>query len=405
MAGDNHGAETTQEQEAAREHALRAGRRGSLHPGARMGRGLQDPRLAPGRRHAGDQLLRAAHLRHRRAHRAGLRDRPDGLLVRERTLLRLDKAAGEEGLHRQHHREPGPDELQLLVQRVLELHRGEGLREPVRHDEREPDVHELREPGDDLRHELQQLGALGLAHVQQLQPPGWRHGRLRALNDERGFRVQARRGRRSDRPQRRPAHLVLGALLCGRRGRAHGHLDTRRHARVRRVRADLLHRQVRGTGLHALGRRHRPDAPPASYERDLRDQHGGLLVFELQLPVLQLHEPCERGRPGQPLGRALDALHVQLLCVHDDRLPGLRSVHADGPVLHVLGVQQANEDLRGRDLGAAFERNLGLAVLLLVLHIARRRQRHRVGQQQDGVHLLPHRHREHSGVHYDRLAV
>ena len=49
--------------------------------------GYKDPRPAPGRRHLGDQLLRAANLRHRRAHRAGLRDRPGGLLFREREVV------------------------------------------------------------------------------------------------------------------------------------------------------------------------------------------------------------------------------------------------------------------------------------------------------------------------------
>ena len=142
------------------------------------------------------------------------------------------------------------------------------------------------------------------------------------------------------------------------------------HARARRIRANLRQRQVRGAGLHALGRRHRSDAPPAPHERDLRERHGGLLVFELQLPVLLVHQSGECERPGQPLGRALDALHVQLLRVHDDRLPGLRPVGADGPVLHVLGLQQARHDLCECDMGIAFGRPHGLAVLLLVLDLA-----------------------------------
>lgn len=48
--------------------------------------------------------------------------------------------------------------------------------------------------------------------------------------------------------------------------------SARPYARARGVRADLCHRQVRGPGLHALGRRHRADAPPAPHERDLRDR-------------------------------------------------------------------------------------------------------------------------------------
>lgn len=59
------------------------------------------------RRDPGDQLLRAAHVGHRRLHRAGLRDRPGGLLFREREVVRLHQAAGEEGLHRLVHRGPG----------------------------------------------------------------------------------------------------------------------------------------------------------------------------------------------------------------------------------------------------------------------------------------------------------
>ena len=135
---------------------------------------------------------------------------------------------------------------------------------------------------------------------------------------ERRERVQAGRGRRAHGPERRPAHLVLGALLRGRRGRAHHHLDARRHARARRLWADLRNRQVRRARLHALGWRDRGDAPPAPHERDVRGGHGRLLVLELQLPVLLVHEPGQRKRPGQPVGRALHALHVLVVrrCSH-----------------------------------------------------------------------------------------
>ena len=54
-------------------------------------------------------------------------------------------------------------------------------------------------------------------------------------------------------------------------------------------------------------------------------------------------------------------------------------------------------------LGAADERPHRVSVLLLVLHVARWRQRHRMGQQQDCVHVLPHRHGEHAGVHHDSV--
>ena len=40
------------------------------------------------------------------------------------------------------------------------------------------------------------------------------------------------------------------------------------------------HRQVRGPGLHALGRRHRADAPPAPHERDLRDRQEEVMDNE-----------------------------------------------------------------------------------------------------------------------------
>lgn len=97
------------------------------------------------------------------------------------------------------------------------------------------------------------------------------------------------------------------------------------------------------------------------------------------------------------LSGALDALHVQLLRVHRNRLPGVRPVDARGPVLHVLGVLAPDDDLCGRDLGAAFERHHGLSVLPQ-LRQPRGRQRHGVGQQQDGIHLLPHRHDGHAWI-------
>lgn len=250
-----------------------------------------------------------------------------------------------------------------------------------------------------------ELLALGLAHVQQLQPPGGRDGRLRALYDERSERVQAGRGRRADRSQRRPAHVVLGVLLRRLRGRAHGELNAGLDARACDIEQDLRHRQVRGAGLHALGRRYRADAPPAPHQRDFRCGHGHILVPEPELPVLLVHESGQRERAGQPLRRALDALHVQLLRVHDHRLPGLRPIDVHGPVLHVLGVQQAHHDLRELDLGASLERHHGLAMLLLVLHVAGGWQRYRVGQQQDGVHVFQNRCCSHAGVCHRSLMV
>lgn len=184
-----------------------------------------------------------------------------------------------------------------------------------------------------------------------------------------------------------------------------GVLNAGLDARARDIEQDLRHRQVRGAGLHALGRRHRADAPPAPHQRDFRCGHGHILVPEPELPVLLVHESGQRERAGQPLRRALDALHVQLLRVHDHRLPGLRPIDAHRPVLHVLGVQQAHHDLRELDLGASLERHHGLAVLLLVLHVAGGWQRHRVGQQQDGVHVFQNRCCSHAGVCHRSLMV
>ena len=49
--------------------------------------------------------------------------------------------------------------------------------------------------------------------------------------------------------------------------------------------------------------------------------------------------------------------------------------------------------------GAAFERHNGLSVLLLLLHITRRRERHGLGEQQDGVLVPAYRHCGSAGVH------
>ena len=72
------------------------------------------------------------------------------------------------------------------------------------------------------------------------------------------------------------------------------------------------------------------------------------------------------GRTPEPIVKRAktDALHVQLLRGHDAGLPWVRPVDADGPVLLLLGVLVAHGDLRGFNLGAAFERDLGFAVLL-----------------------------------------
>ena len=55
------------------------------------------------------------------------------------------------------------------------------------------------------------------------------------------------------------------------------------------------------------------------------------------------------------------------------------------------------------ELSASLKRPHGLAVLLLVLDIARGRKRHGVGEQQDGVHVLPRRHGERAGEHHSEL--
>ncbi|MGI6590327.1 MAG: hypothetical protein ACOX1O_01745 [Eggerthellaceae bacterium] len=106
------------------------------------------------------------------------------------------------------------------------------------------------------------------------------------------------------------------------------------------------------------------DSPSALDKRDVRGRHGLVLVPEPDLPVLHLHEPRKRVGPGKPARCAVDALHVLVVRVHHDRLPGLRPVHIDGSVLHVLGMLAHDDDLRGLHLGAAHERDHGLAVLL-----------------------------------------
>ena len=76
-----------------------------------------------------------------------------------------------------------------------------------------------------------------------------------------------------------------------------------------------------------------------------------------------------------------DAHHPHLRIIGRYRLPWLRPLDAHGPVLHVLGMQEHDDYLRGQHVGAAFERPDGVAVPLLVFHVTRRRQRHRMGQQ------------------------
>lgn len=171
-----------------------------------------------------------------------------------------------------------------------------------------------------------------------------------------------------------------------------------------RLFADVMDVEEAGVELQRTQVAPEADASPVPHERDVRCRHGDVYVPEPELPVLQLHEPCQRERPGEPLGRAVDALHVLVLRVHDHRLPGLRPVDAHRPVLHVLGMLAPDDDLCGRDLGAAFERHHGLSVLLQ-LRKPRGRQRHGVGKQQDGVHGLPHRHGEHAGVSDSGITV
>ena len=118
-----------------------------------------------------------------------------------------------------------------------------------------------------------------------------------------------------------------------------------------------------GLGFTPWDGRHRPDAPPASYERDVRGGHGDVLVSEPELPVLLVHQPGECGRLGQPLGRALDALHVQLLRLRDDRLPcGFDPSTLTDLFYTFSGCSQAHDHPGRRKLGAADERDHGLAV-------------------------------------------
>ena len=62
----------------------------------------------------------------------------------------------------------------------------------------------------------------------------------------------------------------------------------------------------------------------------------------------------------------------------------------------------AERDLRDRHGGLlVFEPELPV---LLVLHVARWRKRHNVGEQQDGVHVITHRHGEYAGVYHSCIA-
>ncbi len=88
-------------------------------------------------------------------------------------------------------------------------------------------------------------------------------------------------------------------------------------------------------------------------------------------------------------------------------LSGVRSMRYtfSSCALHVLGVLAHDDDLCGQHVGASYERHHGFAVLLLLLYFTGRRQRHGLGQQQDGVLVPAHRHGEHAGVyHGDNIA-
>lgn len=175
-----------------------------------MGRGAEAARGSHLARHLGVQLHGREPLLLRRRSRQRLGDRPCRILVGLGEALRLHQAGGEEG------RDPcllapgGHEEGGLPLQRVPEHDRGLRLRESLRHHERGADVQQLFLARDDLRDELQQHGALGIAHVQRVLQARGRHGRLRALQHERGERVQDRDRRRAHRPERRCAHVVLG---------------------------------------------------------------------------------------------------------------------------------------------------------------------------------------------------
>ncbi len=58
----------------------------------------------------------------------------------------------------------------------------------------------------------------------------------------------------------------------------------------------------------------RVEGAPA--EREFRGGHGHVLVFDPELPVLLAHEPCKHFRLGEPLGCAVDELHVLVVCLN-----------------------------------------------------------------------------------------
>ena len=115
--------------------------------------------------------------------------------------------------------------------------------------------------------------------------------------------------------------------------------------------------------------------------------------------VLQLHESREHQRAWQPLRCPTDALHIQLLRGDHARLPRFRPIDAHGPVLLLLGLLVAHDDLRGQHLDASLERNLWLAVLLQ-LPLARGWQRDGLVELEHGIHVHEDRPKRPGGVPY-----
>ena len=125
-------------------------------------------------------------------------------------------------------------------------------------------------------------------------------------------------------------------------------------------RADLRRGEVPGARLPAVGQLE----PTPAHERGVCVRHGIVLVPEPDLPVLQLLEPRDHHRAGQPLRRALDALYLLVLCGNHAGLPRIRPVRLDRSLLLLRRLRVAHDDLRRFDVDAAFERHQRVAVFL-----------------------------------------
>lgn len=69
---------------------------------------------------------------------------------------------------------------------------------------------------------------------------------------------------------------------------------------------------------------------------DIRGRHDHVLATRPNLPVPFTYDHRKHRGSGRPQ-RALNALHIQLLCSHDDGPPELLTIESNESVLHALG--------------------------------------------------------------------